>query len=176
MPSAGYASPVHRRPTLLALAAAGAVASAQILPRPATPDLILFNGKVITVDRNVTIHEAVAISGDGILTLGNYDQMKTLGGPSTRMIDLEGRTVIPGLMDNHLHGAGGGPGVDLSRARSLADVEAALAARIKATPAAHFLQQLALVTPTVDEMPEASQKSAPQVDSTMAAMASAIRW
>jgi predicted amidohydrolase YtcJ len=49
------------------------------------------------------------------------------------MIDLKGRSVIPGLMDNHLHGAGGGPGVDLSQARSLADVEAALRARIAAS-------------------------------------------
>ena len=43
--------------------------------------------------------------------------------PQRASIDLKGRTVIPGLMDNHLHGAGGGPGVDLSRARSLADVD-----------------------------------------------------
>ena len=49
------------------------------------------------------------------------------------MIDLKGRAVIPGLMDNHLHGAGGGPGVDLSRARSMADVNAALQARVQAS-------------------------------------------
>ncbi len=49
------------------------------------------------------------------------------------MIDLKGRAVIPGLMDNHLHGAGGGPGVDLSRARSLADVAAALPRAVQAS-------------------------------------------
>ncbi len=118
------------RLALLIAALAGVVSSAQILPRPPAPDLILFNGKVITVDRAFSIHEAVAIAGDRILTVGNDDQMRTLAGPNTRMVDLKGHAVIPGLMDNHLHGAGGGPGVDLSRARTMADVEAALQARV----------------------------------------------
>jgi predicted amidohydrolase YtcJ len=104
-----------------------------LLPRPPAPDLVLFNGKVISVDRGFTIHQAVAIIGDRILAVGNDDQMRAVAGPATRMIDLEGRSVIPGLMDNHLHGAGGGAGVDLSRARTLADVEAALRARVAAS-------------------------------------------
>jgi predicted amidohydrolase YtcJ len=57
--------------------------------------------------------------------------MRSIAGPSTRLVDLKGQTVIPGLMDNHLHGAGGGPGVDLSRARSLGDIAAAVTARVK---------------------------------------------
>lgn len=118
---------------ILALAAAGASVSGQILPRPPAPDLVLFNGKVITVDRNFSTHQAVAVIGDRIMAVGNDDQMKTVAGSATRMIDLEGRTVIPGLMDNHLHGAGGGPGVDLSRARSMADVTAGLQARVQAS-------------------------------------------
>jgi predicted amidohydrolase YtcJ len=101
------------------------------LPRPPAPDVILINGRVITVDRSFTIAEGVAIAGDRILTTGNDDQLRSLAGPSTRIVDLEGHTVIPGLMDNHLHGAGGGPGVDLSRARSLDAVYAAIAARVK---------------------------------------------
>lgn len=110
------------------------VARAQTpLPRPPVPDLVLFNGKVITVDRSFSIHQAVAIIGDRIMAVGNDDQMRTVAGSTTRLIDLKGRTVIPGLMDNHLHGAGGGPGVDLSRARSMADVNAALAARVQAS-------------------------------------------
>ena len=103
------------------------------LPRPPAPDLIFINGKVITVDRNFSIAEGVAVIGDRILTTGNEDQLRALAGPSTRIIDLKGNTVIPGLMDNHLHGAGGGPGVDLSRARSLADVDAAIKARVAQT-------------------------------------------
>ena len=108
------------------------VTAAQVpLPRPPAPDVIFINGRVITVDRNFTIAEGVAIAGDRILTIGNSDQLRSLAGPSTRIVDLKGNTVIPGLMDNHLHGAGGGPGVDLSRARSLAEVYAAIAARVK---------------------------------------------
>jgi predicted amidohydrolase YtcJ len=118
----------------LALAACGVAAAGQTpLPRPPAPDLILINGKVITVDRNFSVAEGVGILGDRILTVGNEDQLRALAGPSTRVIDLKGNTVIPGLMDNHLHGAGGGPGVDLSRARSLGDVYTAIAARVNQT-------------------------------------------
>ncbi len=101
------------------------------LPQAPAPDLVLFNGKIITVDRNFSTHEAVAIIGGRIMAVGNDDQMKTVAGAATRMIDLKGRAVIPGLMDNHIHGAGGGPGVDLARARSMADVNAALQARVQ---------------------------------------------
>lgn len=121
------------RAALAALLVAAALGAQPILPRPPAPDLILYNGKVITVDRTFTVHEGVAIIGDRVMTVGNDDQMRALSGPSTRMIDLKGRAVIPGLMDNHLHGAGGGPGVDLSRARSMGDVIAALRARVQAS-------------------------------------------
>jgi predicted amidohydrolase YtcJ len=125
--------PVIRTLLIALVAAAGLSAQRPILPRPPSPDLVLFNGQIITVDRGFSIHEAVAIIGDRIMAVGNDDQMRTVAGPSTRMIDLKGHSVIPGLMDNHLHGAGGGPGVDLSRARSMADVEAALRARVQAS-------------------------------------------
>ena len=122
------------RGVLIALLAAAAVASQRpLLPRAPAPDLVLFNGKIITVDRSFSIHEAVAIIGDRVMAVGNNDQMRTVSGSTTRMIDLKGQSVIPGLMDNHLHGAGGGPGVDLSRARSLADVNAAVQARVQIT-------------------------------------------
>ena len=101
------------------------------LPPAPAADLVLVNGTVITVDRGFSIAEGVAIAGDRILTTGNEDQLRNLTGPRTRVVDLKGNTVIPGLMDNHLHGAGGGSGVDLSRARSLADVAAALTTRVK---------------------------------------------
>ena len=114
-------------PVVIAAVAAGG----QVLPRPPAPDLILINGRVITVDRSFTIAEGVAIAGDRITTTGNEDQLRAMAGPATRIVDLKGNTVIPGLMDNHLHGAGGGPGVDLARARSHADVYAAITARVK---------------------------------------------
>jgi predicted amidohydrolase YtcJ len=124
---------VIRGVLLAVLASAALAAQRPILPRPPAPDLVLFNGKIIAVDRSFSIHEAVAIIGDRIMAVGNDDQMKTVAGPATRLIDLKGRAVIPGLMDNHLHGAGGGPGVDLSRARSMADVMTALRSRVEAS-------------------------------------------
>ncbi len=111
-----------------------ALAAQTPLPRAPAPDLILINGRVITVDRNFSIAEGVALVGDRILTTGNEEQLRSLSSPATRVVDLKGNTVIPGLMDNHLHGVGGGPGVDLSRARSLDDVYSAIAARVKRAP------------------------------------------
>jgi predicted amidohydrolase YtcJ len=99
--------------------------------RQAPPEVVYHNARVITVDERLPIAQALATSGDRIVAVGTNAGVRALAGPRTRLVDLEGRTLMPGLMDNHLHGAGGGPGVDLSRARSLDDVYAALAARVR---------------------------------------------
>jgi predicted amidohydrolase YtcJ len=99
------------------------------------PELILRNGRVVTVDASFSIAEAVAISGGRFVAVGKSSDIARMAGPSTRVVDLAGRTVVPGLMDNHLHTAGGGPGVDLSRARAVADVLNAVAARVATTEA-----------------------------------------
>lgn len=101
---------------------------------PPRADLILRGGHIVTVDDAFSRAQAIAVAGGRILAVGSDEVVARLAGPQTRTIDLAGRTVVPGLMDNHLHGAGGGPGVDLSRARSLADVAAALTARVRDTP------------------------------------------
>ncbi|MFA5911174.1 MAG: amidohydrolase [Vicinamibacterales bacterium] len=100
------------------------------LPQPPVPTVVLYNGKVITVDAAFSIAEAVAIAGERVMAVGTSAQMRAIAAPSTRMVDLRGQALMPGLMDNHLHGAGGGPGVDLSRARSIADVTNAIALRV----------------------------------------------
>src|SRR5262245_33612633 len=94
-------------------------------------DTILTNGQVITVDARFSIAQAVAITGGKFTAVGTSADIGKLAGPSTTVVDLKGRTVIPGLADDHLHDAGGGPGVDLSQTRSIADVLAAIAARVK---------------------------------------------
>src|SRR5204863_1454967 len=68
-----------------------------------TPDTILVNGKVITVDAQSSTREALAIRDGRILALGTSAQMRKLAGPQSRVVDLQGRTVIPGLIDSHLH-------------------------------------------------------------------------
>src|SRR5207249_9384799 len=90
----------------------------------------LANGHIITVDAAFSIAEAVAIADGRFVAVGSTRDIDRLAAASTRRIDLHGRTVIPGLADGHLHDAGGGPGVDLSRARSIGDVLAALRARV----------------------------------------------
>ena len=94
---------------------------------------MLYNGRVITVDGAFSIAEAVGIAGDRIVAVGTTAEVRAIASPAARQIDLRGRALIPGLMDNHLHSAGGGPGVDLSRARSLDDVYAAIRARAQTT-------------------------------------------
>ena len=98
------------------------------------PDTILYNGNVITVDPAFSHAQAVAIAGDRFTAVGSDASIRDLAGPQTTQIDLSGRTVVPGLMDNHLHSAGGGPGVDLSDTRTLAEVLAAIGARANESP------------------------------------------
>ena len=77
--------------------------SAALLPA-ADADLILYNGKIVTVDPNFSIRQAVAIKNGRIAAVGaNQAILKAERGPSTRVIDLGGRTVLPGLIDSHLH-------------------------------------------------------------------------
>jgi predicted amidohydrolase YtcJ len=95
------------------------------------PDWILHHGKIVTVDASFSIAEAVAITDDRFTVVGTNDAILKLAGRHTKTLDLHGHTVIPGLMDNHLHNAGGGPGVDLSLARTLQEVLDAIAARVK---------------------------------------------
>jgi predicted amidohydrolase YtcJ len=63
----------------------------------------LTNGKIITVDDRFSIAQAVAVRGDRIVAVGTNQDITRLAGPSTRRIDLRGRSVVPGLIDNHAH-------------------------------------------------------------------------
>ena len=119
---------MRRMRHVIVFAAASAALLAQA-PQPA--DTVLVNGHVITVDPRFSIAEAVAIRDGRFAAVGSNADVRKLAGPGTRTIDLHGQTVIPGLADGHLHDAGGGPGVDLSRARSVDEVLRAIADRAK---------------------------------------------
>jgi predicted amidohydrolase YtcJ len=67
------------------------------------PDLILFNGKVLTVDSNFSIAQAVAVAGNKISAVGSDQEVLATAGANTQKIDLKGRTVMPGLVDTHRH-------------------------------------------------------------------------
>ena len=66
-------------------------------------DIILVNGKIVTVDDRFTVAQAVAIQGQRIVAVGGSGEIRKLAGGGTRVIDLKGKTVIPGLIDNHSH-------------------------------------------------------------------------
>jgi predicted amidohydrolase YtcJ len=69
-----------------------------------TADTVLFNGKILTVDKDFSTQQALAIEHGRILASGTTAAMKKLAGDKAKMIDLGGRTVIPGLTDGHIHG------------------------------------------------------------------------
>src|SRR6267378_2307885 len=79
---------------------------ALVLAFPAWPqsaDTVLVNGKILTVDSQFSTSEAIAIRDAKIMSVGSTVEVRKLAGPQTRVIDLQGRTVIPGLIDSHMH-------------------------------------------------------------------------
>ena len=68
-------------------------------------DTVLINGKIITVDQVDSIVEAVAIKDGKFIATGSTEEMKELTGRSTEVIDLEGKTGLPGIIDSHTHPA-----------------------------------------------------------------------
>lgn len=66
-------------------------------------DTILSGGKVLSADERFSVHEAVAVRDGRILAVGTAADIARLRGPATRVVPLEGRTVIPGLIDSHMH-------------------------------------------------------------------------
>src|ERR1700733_9116446 len=81
-----------------ALSLPASIASAQ------SADTVLFNGKILTVDKDFSAQQALAIAHGQVLATGTSAAMKKLAGNKARLIDLGGRTVIPGLTDGHIHG------------------------------------------------------------------------
>ena len=79
------------------MAAGASAASAQVA------DTVLVNGKILTVDQQFSTRSAVAVREGRILAVGSDADIRKLAGPTTRTIDLQGRTVIPGLIDSHMH-------------------------------------------------------------------------
>ena len=66
-------------------------------------DLVLLGGKVVTVDENFTVQEAVAVRGDRIVAVGSRQDMKSFIGSKTQVLELEGKLILPGLIDAHAH-------------------------------------------------------------------------
>jgi len=106
-------------------------------------DLVLTNGKIVTVDEKFSIKEAVAVKDGKIFAVGGDGEMRRWTGPRTQVINLNGRTVIPGLNDSHIHATAGCINWDTELhwefTRSLADGLKQIAAQAKAKPAGSWI-------------------------------------
>lgn len=129
----------------LAVAAAmvaAAHAGWSLLPQSAPPvpvaDLVIVGGKVVTVDATFGIAQAVAVRAGRIDAVGTTSEVRARVGSSTRVIDAGGRTVIPGLIDTHVHALGAAPTEARAPFRTLTSVpelQAWLRAEAARTPA-----------------------------------------
>lgn len=127
-----------------AVAVAACVSGACVAPATApVPDLILYNGKLLTVNDAAPTAQAVAITAGRFSAVGTDAQIRARAGERTRQIDLGGRTVTPGLWDSHNHQfarAQSIADVDLTNVSSIADIQAAIAARIKRVKPGEWIQ------------------------------------
>jgi predicted amidohydrolase YtcJ len=107
-------------------------------------DLILRHGVVLTVDAADSIAEAIAIRDGRIIAVGQDEAVSRLAGPRTRVIELAGKTVTPGLIDTHAHLLSSGMDetlkVDLTRAGSLNELMSLVKARVDTIPAEQWAE------------------------------------
>ena len=109
-------------------------------------DLLLVNGRVLTVDSADRIAQAVGIAGNRIIVVGTTAEVERAAAPNARRIDLAGRTVTPGLLDAHAHFSDGGAErlyvLDLSypNVKSIPDVATAVGAKAAAAPKGTWIQ------------------------------------
>lgn len=80
---------------------------ARSLAVKAPAELVLTNGKIVTVDKTFSIQEAVGISAGRFVAVGTDGELRRWTGPRTRVVNLGGRTVIPGLVDSYIHATAG---------------------------------------------------------------------
>src|ERR1051326_1668813 len=103
----------------------------------ADADLILHNGRIVTVDPSFSIRQAVAVKGNKIVAVGTNQAVLAERGAHTRVIDLHGRAVLPGLFDSHVHPLGAGLSeyrAPLPPLNSFAAVQSYIRARARQLP------------------------------------------
>jgi predicted amidohydrolase YtcJ len=130
-----------------------------------TADCILFNARFSTLDRNNASPEAVSIADGCFLSVGSARDAEATAGAKTKRIDLQGRRVIPGLIDSHMHIIRGGLNYNLELrwdgVRSLSTALKMLRAQVGRTPAPQWVRVIGGFTehqfaekrlPTIDEL------------------------
>lgn len=130
--------------TLLFIVLVGAGLYVASVPTPlaAAADLVLINARIYTVERGRPRAEAIAIRDGRVIAVGGADEVLAYRGEATRVLDVGGRAVVPGLHDAHGHFLGLGQSLqelDLRQARSADDLAALVARRVAAMPAGSWL-------------------------------------
>ena len=116
---------------LMVVALSGCAVVAQSPQPSVVADTILHNGKILTLDKGSSVAQAVAIRDGRFLAVGTNAQVKRLAGAGTQIVDLGGRTAVPGLNDTHTHFKAAGLAlytVNLRSARTVAEALEAIAA------------------------------------------------
>lgn len=106
-------------------------------------DLVLVNGRVVTVDPAMPEVEAIAVRGDRIVAVGVTDEIEALVGAATRVIDLDGRLAIPGFIEGHGHYTSLGQSkmiLDLTQATTWDEIVAMVAEAVEGTPPGEWIQ------------------------------------
>ena len=108
------------------------------------PDLIIINGKVVTVDKNDSIAEAIAVKNGYIIKVGSNQEIKELASEESKTIDLEGNTIYPGFIDTHEHCIRRGLQMDWVNCktppmRSLSDIIDALKRKAESKPVGEWV-------------------------------------
>jgi len=109
---------------------------------PMVPDLMIINATIRTLDTNQPVAEAVAISRDRIAAVGVTREIQALAGDKTRVIDAEGRLVVPGFNDAHVHFLSGGAqlsSVDLRSAKTQQEFARRIGEFAKKTPTGRWI-------------------------------------
>ena len=135
--------------------ATAAASSAQAQSVPGMPaaraaDVALRNGRIITVDRDFRIASAVAITGERIVAVGSVAEIARHITPDTRVVDLKGRAVVPGLIDGHAHMDREGLKLvypALGPVRSIRDIQERIAELARGKPAGEWIVTMPIGDP-----------------------------
>lgn len=110
------------------------------------PDLILYDGRIVTVDSPFSVVEAVAVYGGKFVAIGSSADVRELAGNKTQQVNLQGRCVVPGQMDNHVHfllagldGLQSGAKVNIATLQSIEDILDAIHKRAQSTPKGEWI-------------------------------------
>lgn len=141
------------------IAAFGATACTQAPNSAMAPAAVFYNGKIATVNANFDMVEAVAVNEGRIVALGLNDDIQSLASDETQLVDLQGKTVLPGFYDNHVHlsfGSAPDPNaLDLWEATTMDEVLTGIREKAAEVPKGEWIRaELAYTTDIPHPFPE----------------------